>query len=206
MAIVHDPGKKGDAKSKKRLQRDLDIFKSKLKNDPKDTHALYFLAKTYTSLNEYEQAYELLQKIPEFTKKDGFLYLVYFDMGFLARRLKKPFFEISNHYLKAYSYAPHRAEPLVLLAELFFNAGNTEAAYLFSAQDLELLLPVDLNPVDQTVYTQTRYQFHIFICSELKRYDEGIEIMKKYFPENSAFFKCYMKEFLTKKKSKGDID
>ncbi len=63
-----------------------------------------------------------------------------------------------SYYLKAYTINPHRAEPLIRIAQYYVSKGESANAYLFASKTLAMGLPgPDEELVEKELYDYVRY-------------------------------------------------
>jgi tetratricopeptide (TPR) repeat protein len=73
-------------------------------------------------------------------------------------------------YLKAFCKRPHRAEPLIKLAEYYYQIGAYHLCYLFARHACTIPYPTDdVSCVDNDAYHFTRYA--LLSASAYKAYD-----------------------------------
>ena len=60
------------------------------------------------------------------------------------------------YYLKAFAINPHRAEPLIRIAQHYYTAHDNNLAYLFASRACDLPCPDDMD-IEKEIYDFTRY-------------------------------------------------
>jgi glycosyltransferase involved in cell wall biosynthesis len=157
----------GFEKSQQRWQRDLLLLLKSYQDNPTNPRTTFYLAQTYECLNDLEQAYHYYHIR---TQQAGWLeenYETWYRLGRIATLLAKDHSTYTWHmaqdyYFKAHKILPHRAEPLVALAEHYWPDGagpeNVALCYLFAKRAYELEYPEhDLLFVDPEAYRFKRY-------------------------------------------------
>lgn len=160
--------RQGIEKSRKRWERDLVILLKEHEKDPHGSRTTFYLAQTYDCLGDAHNAYhyyKLRSEQSTFLEED---FETYYRLGKVTERLSASDPDFTWHmafdyYSKAHDILPHRAEPLVCLAEHYWQDGaaplNIALCFLFAKRACELEFPEnDLLFVDPWVYDFKRYE------------------------------------------------
>lgn len=132
--IRHCPTEKSNASTKERWKRDVDILKGQIEKDSKDTRSVFYLALTHFWLGEMDEAEHYFWKR---IRLNGWSEEVFESYMHLARISVGP-----EYYLKcAMKIAPHRAEPLVELAEFHRLRQDWALSRMYSLAATELPYP-----------------------------------------------------------------
>jgi len=159
--------KYGVEKSKKRWARDLALLQKEYEADPHNPRTTFYLAQTYECLGHIENAYYYFKLR---SKQDGWAeenYETFYRLGRIADHLSRTDKNFTwdtafNYYSIAYNLLPHRAEPLVRIAEHYWPEGeapkNVAFCYIFAKHACELPYPEqDLLFIDPYIYNYQRY-------------------------------------------------
>lgn len=162
--IEWKPTDAGAKKSAARFKRDL-ILLFEDYNETHDPRAVFYLAQTYESLSDTENAIKYYKERSEMT--NGFVeeqYMALYRIGNIYNNLhakeedtiKKTFYfeEATRYYLKAYKCRNTRAEPLVQLACMNFDG---KIKYMYAHAACRLSYPNDLLFVQKDLYDWTRW-------------------------------------------------
>ena len=83
-----------------------------------------------------------------------------------------------TYYLKAYALNPHRAEPLVRLAQHYCSFGDTALGYFFAHNACQIPCPTDQD-IEKELYDFTRYDLQSVSAWYVNAYDEGETAARK---------------------------
>ena len=157
----------GAEKSRTRWYDDRNDWIKELEEDPSNSRATFYLGRTEQWLGHNDIAYLYLKKrakMATFPEED---FEAIYDLGIVTENLSydEPdtytWEEALGYYLKAYAMRPHRAEPLIRLAEHYLYEGQYELSYLFAKRAVELPIPdieVELLPLFMEDYTFYRWE------------------------------------------------
>lgn len=158
----------GIEKSKKRWERDLKFLSEDYEKKPDDPRTTFYLAQTYECLEDFTNAY-IYYKIR--SKQEGWseeTYEALYRLGRVTELLsqkdqKYTWHMAQDYYFEAHKMLPHRAEPLIKIAEHYWPDGqpadNIALCYLFAKRAMELSYPInDVLFIDPEVYDFKRYE------------------------------------------------
>ncbi len=137
----------GADKSQNRWYRDRNLLLQDLQANPKNSRSVLYLGLTEKWLGHDHIAYIYLKKrvkMPESPQED---YFALFNLAEVTERLScsdpenYTWEEALGYYMQAYAMRPHRAEPLVRLADYYLRNDNFAVAYLFARRATELPMP-----------------------------------------------------------------
>lgn len=154
---------KGRTKTKERFIQDREFLLQSYAEDPHDPHTVFFLAQTYSCLGELATAYKYYQERMKLPGCNENLFETLLRMGALIDILSRTDANYSwdaahKHYLEAFNLRPHRAEPLVMIAEHYIKNNQPELAFVFAQRACQLPIPQeDYNGVDLQTYNFDRY-------------------------------------------------
>ncbi|MBP7854752.1 hypothetical protein KAZ82_02315 [Candidatus Babeliales bacterium] len=144
-------------KSGARWIRDRDILLQEAACHPDDTRTLFYLAQTYMSLCDYENAIAWYHKrlaLHGFDEED---YFACYALA-LAYGLSGDADSMIFYNLKAYEMRRHRADPLIQLAQYFFQVQAYDLAYLFVRHACTIPFPErDVLFIERFMYDFVRY-------------------------------------------------
>lgn len=160
--------RQGTEKSRKRWERDLALLLKEYAQDPTSPRTTFYLAQTYDCLGDAHNAYryyKLRSALNGFPEEN---YETFYRLGRVAEVLSATDSNFTWHmaydyYIKAHDLLPHRAEPLVRLADHYWPDGsaplNIAMCYMFARRACEMEYPEhDLLFVDPYVYNFKRYE------------------------------------------------
>lgn len=129
--------KKQDEFKQEKLKRNVELFTQAIKDDPENRRYHLYLAQSYKSLKQYENAINCYQ---ERINKEGDAeelwlskYMIgecYDEMGSWAQAL--------YWYLDAYQFNPNRAESIKKITTHYRLYGQNEVAYIFAKHGLRI--------------------------------------------------------------------
>lgn len=172
----------GQEKSRNRWYTDRNDFMKELEKNPTDSRSTFYLGRTEQWLGHNHIAYVYLKKrvaLPTFPEED---FSAMYNLALVTESLSYEdpdtysWEEALGYYLKAYAMRPHRAEPLIRLAEHYIHEKNYETAYLFAKRAVELPEPdiaQELLPLDKEDYTFYRWDALSRCAWYVKEYDSG---------------------------------
>lgn len=156
------PSHDGLKKSQQRWQRDRDLLLKSYAEDQYDCRTLFYLGQTYACLEDWENAYTYYTRRAALKGWEEEDYETFYRLGAVAQRLnvqKDALVPLPvQYYLKAFSLRPHRAEPLVQIAQYYIAEDEMELAFLYAARAVQLPYPTqDILFVDKYMYECMRY-------------------------------------------------
>lgn len=162
--VDYRPKTKGLEQTRMRWHRDKDLLLKSHLEDPTNPRTLFYLAQTYGCLGEWKNAYEFYKKRSCVQGWDEENYLTLYRLADAIENLvrEKKEGEVVESpvewYLQAYSKRSWRAEPLIKLAQYYFNQNNMPLTFLFAFQAVKIPYPLhDVLQVEDEAYSFTRY-------------------------------------------------
>lgn len=135
--VCQDPPPQSREASKKRWERDARLLEEDLKANPTNPRTLFYLAQTYECLDDKLKAIELYLK--------RIMVGGWIDETFEAHlrlagayRATSDDVEADRWLLKAHSFMPERAEPLLKLAQHYHSKDDHALAFLFADRGAEM--------------------------------------------------------------------
>jgi glycosyltransferase involved in cell wall biosynthesis len=152
--------------SKARFVRDRELLYKEYQKNPCDTRTLFYLARACEALDDLEVAYNFYKKRVVMTGFDEEDFMAHYRLAETIKQLilKKSdkeyqWSEALTYYIKAYQMRPHRAEPLIAIADYYVTIGQMYWAYLYVRHAVELEYPVkDFLFVESYLYNFYRYK------------------------------------------------
>ncbi|HEV2600751.1 MAG TPA: glycosyltransferase family 2 protein [Candidatus Babeliales bacterium] len=161
----------GMEKSAQRWHRDRDLLLKEHEKDPSNDRTLFYLGQTYDCLGDWENAYTFYKKRAAIQGWDQENFIIQLRMGNVARQLALQESPDAlcplavQHYLKAYSMRPQRAESLVALAQYYLGKHEMYLAFLFASRAVQVPYPVnDVLFIEKYQYDFVRYDI-LGICA-----------------------------------------
>jgi len=142
-----------DAERRARWELDLALLAAAHAAAPRDARTTFYLAQTYGCLGRVDEAvahYDARVALGGWREEAFIAALRAADH--VAARGPAAWPEAQQRYLAAHALAPHRAEPLVRLAEHWIAAGSYGPGFLFAARAAALPYPPDLLFVEDALY------------------------------------------------------
>lgn len=164
------PGEFGQTKSDRRLLRDRELLTKEYIKNPRNSRTLYYLAQTYSCLSDWENTCKFYKLRCALGTDDEETYMAWYRLALASENLyikNEPEYwpVILEYYLHAYSLRPHRAEPLVYIADYYYRHDNRALCYLFARRALELPFPHnEIELVECDIYIFKRYEL-VSICA-----------------------------------------
>jgi len=161
-----NPSQRGCEKTKQRWLRDRDLLIKSYQDDPYNPRTVFFLAQTDTGLGDLESAYAfyyIRSQLKGGSPEEDFL--SHYRMGeiasFLSRTNGNYTADLSlKHYLDAFSVRPCRAEPLIKIAQHYWEKSNMHLCFLFARRACEIPYPENEGfCVENYMYDFLRYDF-----------------------------------------------
>jgi tetratricopeptide (TPR) repeat protein len=162
----YSPSSQGSRRSRERWERDAQILLKEIAEHPHDVRTMFYLAQTMSALQRLHEAYNYYNLCaslnPQNKFQDELIYLAYYRCGSLAQQLAPTdaqftWMRAMGHYIDAFSCRPHRAEPLVAIAQHYWDTREPSLCFLFARHAAELPYPPDYFCVEQDAYNFTRY-------------------------------------------------
>jgi len=157
------PKQQGIEKSFRRWKRDADLLYKEFTKNPQDSRTTFYLAQTYECLADFYNAYKFYEIR---SKQNGWHeenYETFYRLGRVADILSRTDKNFSwsmahDYYLKAVNMSPHRAEPLLKIAEHYWPADKA-TCFLYARRALELPFPKDDRLfIDKHAYDFEKYE------------------------------------------------
>lgn len=157
------PGRYGMEKTQRRWQRDKELLMKEHLANPMDSRTAFYLAQTFDCLGDLENAYKFYELRTHLRGWDEEDFMTWYRLAIVTERMKTAdgasrWPESMDHYLKAFTMRPTRAEPLIRIAQHYLSEGNHACAFIFAHRACELAYPAnDTLFVEKEAYEYTRY-------------------------------------------------
>ncbi len=161
------PELNGIEKSNARYVRDCELLLKEHQKKPWCTRTLFYLARTCEDLGDWEQAYDFYKIRVEMVGWDEEDFIVKYRLAQTIKKLvlcseyggKYQWSEALDYYMQAYQMRPHRAEPLVEIADYYIAIDQMASAFLFARHAAEMEYPEkDILFVEKYLYNYYRYE------------------------------------------------
>ena len=169
--IVHDYTQRTPEENREKWRRDEKILLREHKKEPSNARAVFYLAQTYKCLGDMVRAKRYYKRRSEL---GGWAPEVYEALYNIADITEK-----DEDYLTAYAQAPHRAEPLVKLAERWLD--KPQVAYLYASHACELAIPTigQFVFMDEEAYTFRRWDLLGRTAWYVGQYEKGYNALQE---------------------------
>jgi tetratricopeptide (TPR) repeat protein len=147
--VVHHHGDGGTRPQK--YERDLRLLTAAHERDPDDPRTVFYLAQTLRDLGRIEPAIESYRRRAAMEGWDEETFYAHYQVGVLSARIGRRADAIEALWT-AWSRAPHRAEPLCVLASLFRERGEHRAAHAVADRGLQIEIPAQGLFVERWIY------------------------------------------------------
>ena len=148
---------KDDDKSGKRFHRDKELLLAEYKKNPTDPRTVFYLAQTYSCLNENEDAfyyYKIRSTLASFEEE---VFHSFLRAGELSQKLSHPWHESFSYYMRAFEHS-ERVEPLIFITRYYIAIKKWVLAFTFIKLACNLGFPDHcILFVDRLAYDFTRF-------------------------------------------------
>lgn len=161
------PESYGVEKTAARFVRDRELLLKEHQDKPWCTRTLFYLARTCEDLGDWQEAYKFYKMRVNMIGWDEEDFIAKYR---LAQTIKKlvlrseygcdyDWSEALDYYMQAYQIRPHRAEPLIEIADYYIVKNQMSLAFLFARRAVEIKYPVnDVLFVEPYLYNYYRYE------------------------------------------------
>jgi tetratricopeptide (TPR) repeat protein len=208
--MVYHTSRYGQEKRNVRFWEDRNDFMQQIEEDPKNSRATFYLGRTEQWLGHNHIAYHYLKKRTEMQVYPEETFSAMYNLGMVTECLSYEdpgnysWEEALGYYLKAYTMRPHRAEPLIRIAEHCLNEGHYETAYLFARRAIELPEPdiaTEMLPLDRDDYTFSRWEVFsrcAWYVGDFKLGEKAAKLAIEAYP-NDAYLYANLASYWNKK-------
>jgi glycosyltransferase involved in cell wall biosynthesis len=162
-----------DDKTGKRFYRDKELLLAEHEKDPTEPRTVFYLAQTFSCLNDYENAYKYSKIRLELIGFWEEVFQSYLRCGEYSENLKMDWYESMTWYIKAYEHTA-RVEPLLKIAEHYQKKENWLLAYNFLQLACRLSFPQQcILFVDNLAYEYRRWHLMGIVAYYIGEYSIG---------------------------------
>lgn len=177
----------GGARSKDPMtyRKDIEILLEGLKNEPNNERYLFYLARSYSSINDLDNALKYYQM--RATMKQGLeqeIYLSLIKIGNIYDFQNKDPETVIQAYKKAFEFRPERLEPLYFLSRKYTQIGQPQKAYDILNKAVKMPMTKDMVYVETWIYDYgLLFEYSVTACL-IEKYEEAILICKQLLAIN----------------------
>ena len=180
-----------EKRTRERKLFDLKLLYDEVKENPHDPRTYYYLAQTYSCLEDYENSLKYFLKRIEYPNS-GF-HQEYVDSIFEAARtmnfkLNRPWDECEKMYHRSYMADPSRPEALYFIGVHYYLEGgakNMQIAYEKFKQGFEIGFPIHCQySLKPTLSYHFLPKFLCKICYDMKDYITGLKSAELFLQHN----------------------
>ena len=177
--IEHLPSQRTAAEQHAAMERDLTILRRLVVLEPESERFAFYLANTLEHLGQHQEAIEAYAQRVALGGWPEEVWEARYHMALCAAAAGFPWFHVLDEYLKAYACAPHRAEPLVRIAEHYHQTEQHALTHLFAARACTLAYPVqDRRLIEAQDYTLRRFDLLAASAWHLGHFEQGLVAAK----------------------------
>jgi len=161
--LEYKPTSRGIEATQKRWVRDRELLLKDHNKNPENSRTTFYLAQTFEGLNDLHNAYKYYELRSHQPGWDEENYETFYRLARVSDSLSKIDEKFTwqmamDYYLKAYQLRPHRAEPLIKIAEHYWPE-NIPTCFLFAKMTKDLPYPQnEVLFVDKQIYDYTRHE------------------------------------------------
>ena len=139
--IHHDLAGRDPERKRRGWERDLELLRAEQRKHPNDARTAFYFAQTLEDLNRFHEAHAAYQERIALGGWREELYEARYRLARTGFASGMPWPQVQQLYLDAFTFAPHRAEPLFAIALYWQQQGNHALAYLFGQRAMQLPYP-----------------------------------------------------------------
>lgn len=184
-----------EKRTMERKQLDLKLLYEEVEDNPNDPRAYYYLAQTYSILNDYENAFKFFLKRASFINS-GFIQErvdALFEAARIANfKLGKPWSECMALYEQCYKVDESRPESLYFIGIHYYLEGDYNKAFPYFKKGFEIGFPSHCQySLKPTLSFHFLPKFLTKICYQLEEYKLGEESALFFLKNNGASAEDY---------------
>lgn len=193
VTVLHDVSHKTPEAQKKRWETDLVLLGKETATNPHHARTAFYYAQTLHNLGHHDAAIQAYKRRVGLGGWREEVYESKFRIAQIFHKSGKTLSEVQAAYLDAYSFAPHRAEPLVEVAQLWFAIENHQMCFLFAQRACQLAYPTgDVLFVNERDYLFRRHDLLAISAFYVGAKEAGrtaAEIAHKFDPNDSRLLR-----------------
>ena len=201
--FTYQPTDGGFAKSCDRLVQDKEFLLQDFQEGKNLARTTFFLGYSAFAAGDYQEAMKWFEYRLTLSGYDEETYLTVCYVAEIYRMIDD-YEKMIFFYFKAFSMRPHRAEPLVNLADYFYNQKSYALCYLFARHACTIPYPVgEVSLVNVQDYTLNRYALlsatAYMFCDFKLGYQATLKALEKhadlqYLHKNLAYYQQQLKQ------------
>jgi hypothetical protein len=137
----------------------LNILLEDLANDPKDTRAMLYIARTYGALQEWQACYDMYAQLAAGGKFHGEVYYALVMQALVGLSLNHPWEKRLATLTKAFEVDPHQRDACHLIAQTYYNDGFIDDALKWAVKCLAIPRPPYLEKQQNIFMRRTEYLY-----------------------------------------------
>jgi glycosyltransferase involved in cell wall biosynthesis len=182
VCIIFQNRDSGSESSYKRFERDVEMLLKEHQANPADARTVFYLAQSYRSLGNHQEAYYYYKLRPQLTGFVEEAFLSYFRCGRIAERFGLPWEVPMGWYMKAYEMR-RRLEPLYYIALHYDYWKMYDIAEMYIHKAIQLPFPDnDLLFVEAYIYRSEIWKLAARVYKHLGRRKDALDCAKKLPP------------------------
>lgn len=142
----------GGREGAQKYERDRDLLLAEVQRNPEDSRSVFYLAQMYFVLADFDNAHRWYTRRSELGGMPGEVYYSLFRIAQVMDKLGFSWPEVQNAYLRAWEFAPHRAEPLFFIGRRYRDSERYQLGYTFARLAAEIPLPARDIQVRSDIY------------------------------------------------------
>jgi len=181
----------GIEKSRQRWIRDAKALLAYHEEYPQDSRTLFYLAQTYQCLDDLVNAHKYYAMRTQLHGWDEEDFMAWYRLAQVVeeraeREKDQGLWALSqDYYLKAHSFRPKRAEPLIKLAEHYRKKDDFALSYLFARVASEIPCPhEEILFLEKDLYTFSIHDILGIVCYHLHKNELGEYSVRKALEAN----------------------
>lgn len=175
-------------RTQERKKYDLDLLFQTLEEYPTAPRTLYYIARTYSTLEQWDKVYEYAMKRIQHPN-EGYAEEVtdcYLICGNVAEKLGWSWDRCEELYLKCYDHDITRADPLYCIGMYYLHNDQPNKAYEYLKRGFKLGTPLTrTSNIRTNIYNELLPEALISLCYRLKDYKLGEEAAERYLKHNN---------------------
>jgi hypothetical protein len=157
-----------------KYKKDAIVFEEALKDEPKNSRYVFYLAQSYFDSNNYEKSLENYIKRTEMGNFKEEIFYSYYRIGLCKLNLKFDWEDTEKAFLKAYKHSEHRMEPIYQIMLHYKQNNEFIKAYKYAKIGCDMEYPNHSILFNQKDFYDWRVHYDMVnILCALERYYEA---------------------------------
>lgn len=165
--------------------KDIQILKEALSKDPENARNVFYLAETYSIINNYPAAIEMYEKRLTMGPPSQEIFWCAYQIGRLQEELNYPPETFIRSYCLAHQKRPSRVEPLFYLINHYTRIQTFYLSYLLSKEAITISLPQDAHFIERWMYEWGVLLQFANSAWQIGRKEEALQAYKRLLSVNS---------------------